>query len=131
MITFNEMLFIVKFWGHGFEDYAHLFTGVLVCDSPSPFNLQEFCLLKDTHFHFFVSVVDGGWSKWTSWNKCPVTCDWGNHTRSRKCDNPSPQHGGRECKGKPVENRVCYAGKRCPSRYSSSNLCQNVHFCYG
>jgi len=59
-------------------------------------------------------IVDGGWSRWASWSKCPVSCDWGNHSRSRECNNPVPQHGGYECKGERSQARVCYAGKRCP-----------------
>ena len=42
-------------------------------------------------------IVHGNWSTWGNWNTCSVSCNGGQHTRSRKCDNPKPAHGGKEC----------------------------------
>ncbi|KAL9956665.1 hypothetical protein ACROYT_G038180 [Oculina patagonica] len=42
--------------------------------------------------------VDGGYGEWESWGDCSVTCGGGQRARSRKCNNPAPQHGGKDCK---------------------------------
>ena len=61
--------------------------------------------------------MDGGWSEWSDWTKCPVKCDWGLRERERKCDNPEPKHGGKQCRGANIQREKCYAGVRCPSEY--------------
>ncbi|KAJ6662582.1 hypothetical protein lerEdw1_011719 [Lerista edwardsae] len=40
-------------------------------------------------------AVDGKWSCWTSWS----ANSGGQQTRSRECNNPSPQNGGQTCSG--------------------------------
>ncbi|KAF2368770.1 Thrombospondin type-1 (TSP1) repeat [Trinorchestia longiramus] len=49
----------------------------------------------------------GGWSSWTDWGPCSVTCGPGVSFRSRSCDNPMPRWGGKSCRGKKEEWRVC------------------------
>ena len=35
---------------------------------------------------------------WTDWSNCSVQCNgFGNTSRSRECNNPSPQYGGDNC----------------------------------
>ncbi|NXU09858.1 CO7 protein, partial [Pardalotus punctatus] len=48
-------------------------------------------------------VVDGHWSCWSSWSPCSV----GRKSRSRTCNNPSPQGGGKACLGEQHESRAC------------------------
>ena len=71
----------------------------------------------------FSILVDGGWSDYGDWSKfsdCSVTCgggiQWREHTR--QCNNPSPQYGGADCKGKDTEreSRACNE-HHCPSKY--------------
>lgn len=51
--------------------------------------------------------VDGGFSMWSSFGDCSKTCGGGLHTRTRQCNNPSPQHGGVDCVGKKEESQLC------------------------
>ena len=51
--------------------------------------------------------VHGGWSGWSLWRPCSVTCGSGVEIRLRNCTNPAPQHGGEGCKGSAVRSNVC------------------------
>lgn len=48
-------------------------------------------------------VVDGHWSCWSSWSSCSGE----RKARSRKCNNPSPSGGGKDCIGEQHESRPC------------------------
>ncbi|XP_005108808.1 uncharacterized protein LOC101850513 [Aplysia californica] len=50
---------------------------------------------------------DGGWSTWTPWTSCSVTCGTGKQNRYRICNDPAPKHGGRFCEGEPMEWTPC------------------------
>eukprot|EP00118_Oscarella_pearsei_P026045 m.309288 g.309288 ORF g.309288 m.309288 type:complete len:577 (+) comp45997_c0_seq1:262-1992(+) len=62
-----------------------------------------------------VKIVHGGWSKWSTWSQCTVTCGGGRKARERLCNNPAPQNGGSKCIGKSIQSRKC-AKRRCASR---------------
>lgn len=52
-------------------------------------------------------MVNGGWSYWTTWSTCPVTCGGALRTRTRTCDNPAPANFGLACIGNSEENSMC------------------------
>ncbi|XP_026565094.1 A disintegrin and metalloproteinase with thrombospondin motifs 17 [Pseudonaja textilis] len=51
--------------------------------------------------------IDGDWSIWSQWSMCSRTCETGARFRQRKCDNPPPGPGGKNCQGASVEHTVC------------------------
>ncbi|XP_061184990.1 SCO-spondin-like [Saccostrea echinata] len=57
--------------------------------------------------------IDGGYSVWSKWDTCSVTCGGGSQSRSRTCTNPAPQYGGKSCSGDPKQNRDCNT-QECP-----------------
>ncbi|KAG8170870.1 hypothetical protein JTE90_014225, partial [Oedothorax gibbosus] len=58
--------------------------------------------------------VNGGWSAWSLWTQCSVSCGQGTMDRYRSCSNPFPEEGGRNCIGKPSQSQSCTAIKECP-----------------
>ncbi|CAH1782946.1 unnamed protein product [Owenia fusiformis] len=50
--------------------------------------------------------INGGWGSWSSYTHCSKPCG-GQQTRTRNCDNPVPQNGGRFCKGNNQNQRAC------------------------
>ncbi|KAI8492290.1 hypothetical protein Bbelb_301870 [Branchiostoma belcheri] len=58
--------------------------------------------------------VDGGWSNWSPWSDCSVTCGIGTSTRTRTCTNPPPANGGMDCVGQAQETQQCNTGVSCP-----------------
>ncbi|XP_071953956.1 SCO-spondin-like isoform X2 [Antedon mediterranea] len=57
--------------------------------------------------NMFPCPIDGGWSGWSEWADCPVTCDGFELTRTRTCDNPVPQYDGNKCPGEPTDEFMC------------------------
>lgn len=53
--------------------------------------------------------IDGGYSVWTEFTPCDVSCGNGTRQRTRSCSNPKPLHGGRNCShlGPNVEIEIC------------------------
>ena len=65
------------------------------------------------------SAVNGGYSNWTRWSNCSVTCGDGVMTRSHQCNNPSPAGpDAKDCSGLgPTEGtRKCYL-KPCHGKF--------------
>uniref|UniRef100_A0A7M6DLR0 Uncharacterized protein n=1 Tax=Clytia hemisphaerica TaxID=252671 RepID=A0A7M6DLR0_9CNID len=54
--------------------------------------------------------VDGGFSTWSSWSMCTLSCGIGFSERVRECNNPSPLNGGNPCVGQTLQTRHCYHG---------------------
>ncbi|XP_032707288.1 complement component C6 [Lontra canadensis] len=50
------------------------------------------------------NAVDGSWSCWSSWSTCDATYK---RSRTRECNNPSPQLGGKNCEGEKQQEEHC------------------------
>ncbi|XP_035676270.1 signal peptide, CUB and EGF-like domain-containing protein 1 [Branchiostoma floridae] len=59
-------------------------------------------------------IVYGGWSQWTDWTPCSVTCGNGTHERWRQCNSPPPKEDGKDCVGISTEMETCRL-QDCPS----------------
>ncbi|XP_062514680.1 A disintegrin and metalloproteinase with thrombospondin motifs adt-1-like isoform X2 [Corticium candelabrum] len=58
--------------------------------------------------------VDGNWGKWSVWSECSKICETGTRFRTRLCNNPRPEFGGKQCND--------------PSTGREESLC-NTHKC--
>lgn len=57
---------------------------------------------------------NGGWSPWSNWSPCSVTCEKGQRKRTRQCNNPAPVCGG-TCRGNAEEIEKCDTLQICPT----------------
>lgn len=62
--------------------------------------------------------VDGGWSSWSSWSTCIDPCTNGTRKRYRKCSNPTPKDGGKDCFGLAQEIQSCFVEDICVGIWS-------------
>ncbi len=86
-------------------------------------------------FHFFnnssifdlyiFSSVDGGYTEWSVWSTCTLTCVSGTQTRTRQCTNPEPLYGGALCSGDSSANQACNEVD-CPSKLISPTIDFNL-----
>ncbi|XP_052706720.1 coadhesin-like [Crassostrea angulata] len=51
--------------------------------------------------------VDGNWSSWSPWGNCSSECGKGEQWRSRECNNPKPEHNGKDCEGDERQRQEC------------------------
>ncbi|XP_046985732.1 hemicentin-1-like [Schistocerca americana] len=86
------------------------------CDSPNPAYGGNQCQGADTqeeYCHQPPCPIHGGWSEWSDWGSCSVSCGYGVKYRGRHCANPRPDYGGKPCVGSTSEMSTCNMQK-CP-----------------
>merc|ERR1711970_1431682 len=74
------------------------------CDSPAPAHGGSRCQKTNgpldtseeqiSDCSGYCPPIDGGFTDWSSWGQCSEPCGQGDHSRTRTCTNPAPQHGG-------------------------------------
>ena len=65
------------------------------------------------------TAINGGWSDWSAWSGCSVSCGGGTQTRARTCTNPSPNVCGAACSGSTSESQSCNTQSCCKSNGST------------
>ncbi len=55
----------------------------------------------------------GNWGPWGPYDPCSKTCGVGAYSRTRQCNNPTPQYGGQDCVQPQNQTTKCYLTK-CP-----------------
>ncbi|XP_063792751.1 hemicentin-2 [Pseudophryne corroboree] len=83
---------------------------VRLCNNPPPSNGGSPCMGRDVDVRtcsLLFCPVDGGWTGWSSWSQCSVSCGEGIRQRNRSCFSPPPQNGGKTCVGKDTEVETC------------------------
>ncbi|KAL8185944.1 UNVERIFIED_CONTAM: Thrombospondin-2, partial [Gekko kuhli] len=66
--------------------------------------------------------INGRWGPWSPWSACTVTCGGGIRERSRLCNSPKPQYGGKACVGDVIQYDMCNK-QECPIDGCLSNPC--------
>ena len=69
-----------------------------------------------TFYDIVAGPQDGGWGPWTHWSNCPKPCGLSPGVlikRTRLCNNPPPQNGGKKCNGNATEE-VLSCFEPCP-----------------
>jgi len=73
------------------------------CDKPAPAFGGLICIgpIEELQpcVHLRPCPIDGGFSDWGLYSACSVTCGTGHKTRTRECNKPVPQFGGKNCVG--------------------------------
>ncbi|CAH3170414.1 unnamed protein product, partial [Porites evermanni] len=81
------------------------------CTNPAPANGGLVCTGERNQTESCLGTscpVDGGFSNWSNWTKCSITCGTGFQLRTRSCTNPLPEHGGKLCAERSsAEGRNC------------------------
>ena len=65
------------------------------------------------------TAINGGWSDWSAWSGCSVSCGGGTQTRARTCTNPSTNVCGAACSGSTSESQSCNTQSCCKSNGST------------
>jgi hypothetical protein len=100
--------------------------GTRSCTNPAPVNDGANCeglsiIEQECNTQSCPSPVDGGWSDWSEWSYCSVTCGGGKRIRTRPCKNPSPAHGGSECLGSDLDfDDSCNAHVECAQQSTAA-----------
>ena len=84
------------------------------CTNPEPLHGGRNCTALGAAFEVeecntHPCPIDGGYSVWTEFTRCSVSCGNGTRERNRSCTYPPPKYGGRNCShlGSNVEIEIC------------------------
>ena len=83
---------------------------VRLCNNPAPASGGKPCegITEETHScKINPCPVDGGFSDWSPFGACSVTCGFGKINRTRVCNKPEPSYGGKLCDGPTSETQEC------------------------
>merc|ERR1711862_109949 len=71
------------------------------------------------------TVIDGGYTSWSSWTSCNSNCE---RNRTRSCTNPPPKNGGADCHAYSTEVFSCTGGdcEACNQPKGQTNGCERT-----
>lgn len=77
--------------------------------------------------YLILSTVNGGYTSWSEFSQCTVSCGGGTRQRWRLCTNPLPQYGGKNCSHFGPDNQIFRCNVLpCPGNWKSI-FKQGVH----
>ena len=95
----------------------HIKSRIWTCAKPKFWlYIVEPFFTPNNHLNFlFKTAIDGGYSEWSDWTECSVSCGRGTEERERQCNNPLPSGGGKDCEefGPATEIKQCQV-RECP-----------------
>ena len=97
------------------------------CTNPKPNFLGRHCLADGSHnveikkCNVRLCPIDGQFTAWSAFGQCSKTCSGGVQKRTRACQNPAPQNGGKDCEGSSDETKDCNSEILCPIHGGFSN----------
>uniref|UniRef100_A0A4W6ETJ0 Thrombospondin 1 n=1 Tax=Lates calcarifer TaxID=8187 RepID=A0A4W6ETJ0_LATCA len=100
-------------------------TRIRLCNSPTPQMGGKDCQGEGRQTEVCKKSpcpIDGGWGPWSPWDTCTVTCGGGIQNRKRRCSDPVPKYGGKDCVGDATMSQVCNK-QECPIDGCLSNPC--------
>eukprot|EP00111_Clytia_hemisphaerica_P024359 TCONS_00071884-protein len=68
--------------------------------------------------------INGAWGGWSEFSQCSKSCGMGSQSRSRKCNSPKEQFGGKKCVGKHTETQSCMP-QMCVKGKSDVRICED------
>ena len=73
--------------------------------------------LKVVDYWYCYFPVNGGYTEWSGYSECSVTCGGGVRERTRECTNPAPENNGKDCEelGPAKESEICNS-EACPNQ---------------
>ncbi|KAL9981056.1 hypothetical protein ACROYT_G009713 [Oculina patagonica] len=82
------------------------------CTNPAPMNGGKPCFGRPVETRACSTrscPVDGGYSMWSPWLPCDADCGGGIQERTRFCNNPAPEIGGKDCTilGSDKQTQLC------------------------
>lgn len=81
---------------------------ILYLYASSALGIKHFTYIFILWFSLYsLLIVDGAWGPWSPWAICSATCGGGTRTRTRVCNSPRPQYGGKKCPGESKDTDSC------------------------
>lgn len=105
-------------------------TRLRTCTNPVPAGSGQRCngsVFENKPCQLSSCTVDGGWSEWSTWSGCGITCGNGSQMRVRTCTNPPPAGNGTICTGDWNQMRTCQQSA-CPSTRNNKDHGSMVAF---
>ena len=88
--------------------------------------------MRVSNIYYVIKVaIPGGYTQWSEWSICGLTCGKGVKVRTRACSNPPPSNGGLNCVnqglGDAAEISTCNEGP-CSSKFRWLILSLNIKY---